>query len=82
MKIDEEQNEIELIPSGQKVPHSQMSDEQNKRKKARQEKFEKERTARATQLLELAMDWDRIHVAKELIIKNTLTNILVGCLCV
>jgi ankyrin repeat protein len=37
----------------------------------------KDEGAQRTQLLELAMSWDCIDVAKELILKNSLDNILV-----
>lgn len=36
----------------------------------------KDRNAQSTKLLELAMDWNCIDVAKELILKNSLDNIL------
>jgi hypothetical protein len=37
----------------------------------------KDRNAQRSQLLQLAMDWDCVDVAKELILQNSLDNILV-----
>jgi hypothetical protein len=37
----------------------------------------KDQNAQRSQLLELAMDWDCVDVAKELILQNSLDNILV-----
>ena len=44
---------------------------------ARQNVNKKDQNAQRSQLLQLAMDWDCIDVAKELILQNSLDNILV-----
>ena len=45
---------------------------------SRQNVNKKDQNAQRSQLLQLAMDWDCIDVAKELILQNSLDNILVG----
>jgi len=44
---------------------------------ARQNINKKDQSAQRSQLLQLAMDWDCIDVAKEFILQNSLDNILV-----
>ena len=46
--------------------------------KSRDKRRKGDRQVEHTKLLELAMDWDCIDVAKELILKNSLDNIMVS----
>jgi hypothetical protein len=55
-------------------PTSQMKERHTS---SRQNVSKKDQNAQRSQLLKLAMDWDCIDVAKELILQNSLDNILV-----
>lgn len=56
-------------PMGEKDKQRQMNSNQIVNKK--------DQNAQRSQLLQLAMDWDCVDVAKELILQNSLDNILV-----
>jgi hypothetical protein len=54
------------------IPHAK-----DRRTTSHQDVTKKDQNAQRSQLLTLAMDWDCIDVAKELILENSLDNILV-----
>jgi len=54
------------------IPHAK-----DRHTSSRQDVTKKDQNAQRSQLLTLAMDWDCIDVAKELILENSLDNILV-----
>jgi hypothetical protein len=62
------QRKLKLPPTSH-VKERQTSSRKNVNKK--------DQNAQRSQLLQLAMDWDCIGVAKELILQNSLDNILV-----
>jgi hypothetical protein len=60
-----------------KVKPSPTSQAKQRQSSSRQNVNKKDQNAQRSQLLQLAMDWDCIDVAKELILQNSLDNILV-----
>jgi hypothetical protein len=60
-----------------KVKSATTSQAKQRQTNSRQNVTKKDQNAQRSQLLQLAMDWDCIDVAKELILQNSLDNILV-----
>jgi len=63
--------------SQRKIKHLSTSHGKERQTNSRQNVNKKDQNAQRSQLLQLAMDWDCIDVAKELILQNSLDNILV-----
>ena len=72
IKKDNERKDV-IQKKGSESRHKSKEAEEQ----ALQDVKKKGQNAHRTQLLELAMDWNCIAVAKELILKNSLENILV-----
>ncbi|CAF1177771.1 unnamed protein product [Rotaria sp. Silwood1] len=64
---EENQGKLEILPNLQ---------DRELQSSVRQNIHKKDRRTQRSQLLRLAMDWNCIHVAKELILQNSLNNIL------
>jgi hypothetical protein len=62
----------------EKLSKRKQSEQPGKRNHAQADSKEKGETVERTPLLELAMDWDCIDVAKEFVFQNSLENISVG----
>ncbi len=74
-KENDQNDTIEM--SQRKIKHLSTSHGKERQTNSRQNVNKKDQNAQRSQLLQLAMDWDCIDVAKELILQNSLDNILV-----
>ncbi len=63
--------------SQRKIKHPPTSHGKERQTSSRHNVNKKDQNAQRSQLLQLAMDWNCIDVAKELILQNSLDNILV-----
>jgi len=73
-----ENDQIDTIEMSQrKIKHPPASHGKERQTSSRHNVNKKDQNAQRSQLLQLAMDWDCIDVAKELILQNSLDNILV-----
>ena len=79
-RIDRKEAEQEELERRQHARLKSGPDEITKKKQAvsQAQANKKTRISQRTELLELAMNWNCIDVAKELILKNSLENILVS----
>ncbi len=74
-KESDQNDTLEMSQRKFKLPPT--SETKKRQSNSRQSVNRKDRNAQRSQLLTLAMDWDCVDVAKELILQNSLDNILV-----
>lgn len=72
---DERNDEAELTRTRLKITTT--SGQTNRKLKAHSRISENDRKAERSRLLDLAMDWNCVNIAKEFVFKNSLTNIMV-----